>query len=40
MNRFLDWLLEVAKTALTLAIITAALALALFHALGINPFRR
>lgn len=38
--KFLDWLLEVAKTALVIAIVTAALAAALFHALGINLLRR
>lgn len=39
MNRILDFLIEVAKTAAVVAVITAMLAFALFHALGVNPFR-
>ena len=40
MNKFLDFLAEVAKTAVVLGLITAMLSYALFHVLGINPFGR
>lgn len=39
-ERIIDWTWEVAKAALTLGIITAVLAAALFHALGVNPLTR
>lgn len=37
LRRSLDWLTEVAKLAVTLALITAFLAYALFKFTGVNP---
>lgn len=38
LGRGVDFVLEVAKLAITLALITAGLSLALWSVLGVNPF--